>query len=156
MFTSYQEKVDKETMGEQRRDLYTFPDYKPKINKTNNYGYDPEEQRTKTYTGMGMDINVHDQWAVESPGSIFNRENEHLGAADKGIIRFRKVLIQSIAEVMEGNPTPFMFNSDNEDLKGIGPVAIDTTTPRNSWKEDWQSFELDRRKSAAWTSKETS
>ena len=49
-----------------------------------------------------------------------------------------------------------MFNSDNEDLKGIGPVAIDPTTPRNSWKEDWQSFELDRRKSAAWTSKETS
>ena len=156
MFTSYEKEVDKETMGEQRRDLYTFPDYRPKINKINNYGYDPEEQRTKTYTGMGMDINVHDQWAVESPGAIFNRENEHLGAADKGIIRFRKVLIKSIAEVMEGNPTPFMFNSDNEDLKGIGPVAIDTTTPRNSWKEDWQSFELDRRKSAAWTSKETS
>ena len=70
MFTSYEKEVDKEIMGEQRRDLYTFPDYRPKINKTNNYGYDPEEQRTKTYTGMGMDINVHDQWAVESPGPI--------------------------------------------------------------------------------------
>ena len=85
-------------------EIFILSDYRPKINKTNNYGYDPEEQRTKTYTGMGMDINVHDQWAVESPGAIFNRENEHLGAADKGIIRFRKVLIKSIAEVMEGNP----------------------------------------------------
>ena len=39
----------------------------------NDWGYDADEQRTATYTGMGMDINVHDQWAVESMGAIQDR-----------------------------------------------------------------------------------
>jgi hypothetical protein len=47
------------------------------VGMSNNWGYDPEEQRTTTYTGMGMDINVHDQWAVESMGAI---QGSHKGA----------------------------------------------------------------------------
>ena len=40
-------------------------------------------QTTTTYTGMGMDINVHDQWAVESMGVIQDRTKEHLGYSDR-------------------------------------------------------------------------
>ena len=81
----------------------------------------------------------------------------HLGANDQKYLSWMRLECekQDISVVSTHCPG-YLFNSDNEDLKGIGPVAIDTTTPRNSWKEDWQSFELDRRKSAAWTSKETS
>jgi phthalate 4,5-dioxygenase oxygenase subunit len=32
---------------------------------------------------MGDDINVHDQWAVESQGAIQDRTREHLGSTDK-------------------------------------------------------------------------
>ena len=32
---------------------------------------------------MGGDINVHDQWAVESQGRIQDRTREHLGTTDK-------------------------------------------------------------------------
>jgi len=49
-------------MREQRLELYELPDYTSRKNKTNDYGFDPHEQATATYTGMGNDINVHDQW----------------------------------------------------------------------------------------------
>ena len=49
-------------------------------------------RRTTTYTGMGADINVHDQWACESMGAIQDRTQEHLGTSDKAIIAYRRLL----------------------------------------------------------------
>jgi phthalate 4,5-dioxygenase oxygenase subunit len=36
------------------------------------------------------DINVHDQWAVESMGAIQDRTREHLGTSDKVIMANRR------------------------------------------------------------------
>ena len=47
-------------------------------------------------TGMGADINVHDQWACESMGTIQDRTREHLGQSDKGISAYRRLLRQAI------------------------------------------------------------
>ncbi len=79
IFTSFTTPVDKKKMRDQRLATYELPDYKSRRNKANDYGFDPHEQETATYTGMGMDINVHDQWAVESMGAIQDRTREHLG-----------------------------------------------------------------------------
>ena len=68
IFTSFGAPVNKDEMRRQRLELYELPDYIPRKNKANNYGYDPHEQEHDTYTGMGVDINVHDQWACESHG----------------------------------------------------------------------------------------
>src|SRR5690606_8491240 len=73
MFTSFGKPVDKTVMREQRLKEHRLPDYAPLKNKRNNYGFNPDEQAKLTYTGMGLDINVHDQWAVESPGPILDR-----------------------------------------------------------------------------------
>ena len=61
-----------------------LPDYLPKAGRHDAWGFDPEEQRTRTFLGMGEDdINVHDQWAVESMGAIQDRTREHLGPATR-------------------------------------------------------------------------
>ncbi len=73
IFTSYSAPVDKKKMRDQRLELYELPDYKSRKNRSNDYGFDPHEQASATYTGMGGDINVHDQWAVESMGAIQDR-----------------------------------------------------------------------------------
>ena len=73
IFTSYTAPVDKKKMRDQRLELYELPDYKSRKNRSNDYGFDPHEQETATYTGMGSDINVHDQWAVELMGAIQDR-----------------------------------------------------------------------------------
>ena len=61
-----------------------------------------DTQRTETYTGMGHDINVHDQWAVESPGPIQDRTREHLGTTDQGVINYRKILTAEIEKTDPG------------------------------------------------------
>ena len=102
MFTSFGKPVDKTLMREQRLKEHRLPDYAPLKNKTNNYGYNSNEQATLTYTGMGLDINVHDQWAVESMGRIQDRTQEHLGRTDVAIIRYRRMLLDAIAKVKKG------------------------------------------------------
>ena len=99
IFTSFKSAVDRETMRQQRLQNHTLPDYRPKLNRDNNWGFNSAEQQRQTFTGMGMDINVHDQWAVESPGPIFDRTQEHLGKSDVGIIRYRKLLHEGIQAV---------------------------------------------------------
>jgi phthalate 4,5-dioxygenase oxygenase subunit len=66
IFYDFAEPTDKQTLLAQRLSEVSLPDYRPLRNRANNWGYDPAEQRDLTYTGMGLDINVHDQWAVES------------------------------------------------------------------------------------------
>ena len=106
IFTSYSTPVDKNKMRDQRLELYQLPDYRSRKNRSNDYGFDPQEQLTATYTGMGSDINVHDQWAVESMGAIQDRTREHLGTADKAIVAYRRLLRQEIEKVASGtNPS---------------------------------------------------
>ena len=145
MFTDFSNKVDKKTMRAQRLESCTLPDYKSTRNRDNNYGFDAEEQRTKTYTGMGMDINVHDQWAVESLGKIQDRTIEHLGTSDKAIIANRKMLFQAIEAVQSGDDLPA---GAGENLRG--PVAIDAVGAPEEQATIWKERDLTRREKSAW------
>ena len=86
IFTSFGAAVDKDEMRRQRLALYQLPDYVPNRNKSNDYGFDAHEQEHATFTGMGADINVHDQWACESMGAIqdrTSRASRHLRQGDR-------------------------------------------------------------------------
>jgi phenylpropionate dioxygenase-like ring-hydroxylating dioxygenase large terminal subunit len=89
IFTSFGAPVNKDEMRRQRLELYELPDYVPRKNKSNNYGFDPHEQEHDTYTGMGADINVHDQWACESMGAVQDRSQDHIGHYDKSLNDYR-------------------------------------------------------------------
>ncbi len=77
---------DLDTMRNQRLKTYPAPDYRPIHNRANGWGFNVDEQRSATFTGMGFDINIHDQWACESQGRIQDRTRENLGSTDKGIV----------------------------------------------------------------------
>ena len=149
IFTSFKSAVDRQTMRQQRLANHTLPDYRPKLNRDNAWGFDPAEQSSKTYTGMGMDINVHDQWAVESPGPIVDRTQEHLGKSDIGIVRYRKLLHESIHAVQTGSGPPFVFErSQAEQVKG--PIALDAIGPPEQQDACWQARDRDRRVTSTW------
>ncbi len=126
MFTSYGAPVDKALMREQRLKEHRLPDYAPIKNARNNYGYDPKEQENETYTGMGLDINVHDQWAVESMGAIQDRTQEHLGKTDVGIIRYRRMLRGAIAALKEGREEALPMRNGTDPAGIFGPVSNDS------------------------------
>ena len=153
MFTSFGGPVDQEEMRAQRLSLYELPDYRPRLNRSNRYGFDAQDQRLRTYTGMGPDINVHDQWAVESPGPIADRSREHLGYSDLAIRAYRKRLQSDISRLRccGGEPS-FRSGIVGSDF-GPGPPAVDTLATRDRWEQEWRSRERSRRADCGWLGK---
>ncbi|MGO9358906.1 MAG: Rieske 2Fe-2S domain-containing protein [Xanthobacteraceae bacterium] len=149
IFTSYTTPVDKQKMRDQRLELYELPDYRSRRNRGNDYGFDPHEQATETYTGMGADINVHDQWAVESMGRIQDRTREHLGTSDKAIVQYRRLLRQEIEKVANGE-APLMVLDEAHARAIQGPATMDGIGPTRGWEAFWMDVDVTRRRSAPW------
>jgi hypothetical protein len=150
IFTSFTKPVDKARMRAQRLELYELPDYVSRKNKSNDYGFDPHEQATQTYTGMGSDINVHDQWAVESMGRIQDRTREHLGQSDKAIVQYRRLLRQEIEKVVSGEAKPLLFLDQSEARSIQGPATMDGIGPTRGWETYWMEVDVKRRRGAPW------
>jgi phthalate 4,5-dioxygenase len=123
----------------------------PRVNKANNYGFDAREQKTRTYTGMGDDINVHDQWAIESQGPIQDRTREHLGSTDKAIINYRSMLMKAIEQVETGSGGRPLMVLDQAAAKAIrGPVTVDGIAPAAEWQAYWRDVDARKRRNAPW------
>ena len=152
IFTSFTTPVDRKTMREQRLKTYPAPDYKPIYNRSNQWGFDATEQRKATYTGMGFDINIHDQFACESPGRIADRTRENLGSSDKGIVLYRRLLVDAIQKTAKGEKTMMMLDDDAA-RAFTGPAAIDGIGPTGRWDEYWQEADAARRQRAPWAAK---
>src|SRR6188474_719205 len=148
IFTSFGEPVNKDEMRRQRLELYELPDYVPRKNKSNDYGFDPHEQEHETYTGMGADINVHDQWACESMGTVQDRTKEHLGQSDKAISAYRRLLRGAIEDSRSGG-TPLMVLDACSAPNLTGPAAIDGIGPTEDWQGYWQKTDRTKRQAAS-------
>jgi phthalate 4,5-dioxygenase oxygenase subunit len=149
LFTSFTAPVDKAEMRRQRLQLYTLPDYKPRLGQANDYGFNTREQQDRTYTGMGEDINLHDQWAVESQGLIQDRTREHLGQSDKGIVAYRKILLANIRQVTRGERALMELDAEAA-VQVTGPSTMDGIGPTADWQNYWQDVDRRRRSGASW------
>lgn len=149
IFTSFTDPVDHKNMRDMRLKLYELPDYRPRLGKHNQYGYDIGEQKTQTYTGMGFDINVHDQWAIEGQGRIQDRTREHLGYSDRAIVAYRRLLLSSIGQVADGKK-PLMWLDAERASRVRGPVTVDGMGPTQGWQAYWKEFDARRRSSSSW------
>jgi phenylpropionate dioxygenase-like ring-hydroxylating dioxygenase large terminal subunit len=151
IFTSFTEPVNKRAMRDQRLSAVSLPDYRPRSGRHNQWGFDAQEQRTRTYLGMGEDdINVHDQWACESMGPIQDRTREHLASTDVAIAANRRQLLQAIDQVQAGQLPPGMAQAPIASQR-IGPDTVDGIAPAEQWQTWWQERVQSRRESAPWT-----
>jgi phenylpropionate dioxygenase-like ring-hydroxylating dioxygenase large terminal subunit len=146
IFTSFTTPVDKDTMRSQRLKTYPAPHYKPIFGRHNGWGFDAEEQKHRTFTGMGFDINIHDQWACESQGRIQDRTRENLGSTDKGIVLYRRLLLDAIRKNETGEQPMMVSDAD----QAVGPPAIDGIGPTASIDQYWKESDETRRKRSAW------
>lgn len=149
MFTSLDQPVDRRTMREQRLEGITLPDYKPVRNRANQYLFDPEEQKTSTYTGLGQDINVHDQMAVEGQGLIHDRTREHLSRSDKAIVTYRRMVLAAIDAVAAGE-SPELLLKDTADVESRGPIPLDGIGPTGHWETFWSGAIDELRRESPW------
>jgi nitrite reductase/ring-hydroxylating ferredoxin subunit len=74
----------------------------------NDYQIDRESQRSwKSYTGIDNGgAFLQDQAVTESMGSVYQRDNEHLGTSDSMIIRSRRRLINAAKALRDHGVTP--------------------------------------------------
>lgn len=137
-FTSFDKPLNKEAMRNQRLQFISLPDYIPKSGAHNQWGFNAQEQVSQTYLGMGEeDINVHDQWAVESMGAIQDRTQEHLGTSDVLIMANRRVLLKAIEDTQNGLPAPGVSDSATANLR-FGPDTVDGVAPSQEWAAWWR------------------
>lgn len=142
------EPVDQATLHRQRLESVTLPDYRSRRNKDNHWGYDPAEQRELTYTGMGLDINVHDQFAVESMGPVQDRTAERLGTSDRAVIAARRLLLRA-ADGPRAD-LPARPATEDEAAALTGPAAADGVCPGAAWREHWENLYAERIKVSPW------
>jgi phenylpropionate dioxygenase-like ring-hydroxylating dioxygenase large terminal subunit len=90
--------VDKDM---RRWDLKISNSYTPIRNLGNDYLIDRPLQVTTSFTGI-QGTGEQDCSIQESMGAISPRWTEHLGTTDKGIIEFRKTLLQLARDMLEG------------------------------------------------------
>ena len=149
-FTSFDTPLDKEAMRQQRLRFVSLPDYLPKAGRHNDWGFDPEDQRSRTFLGMGEDdINVYDQWAVESMGAIQDRTREHLGTSDKVIIANRRLLVKAIETVRDGGVAPGFADPALAEAM-IGPDTVDGIAPAGEWAQWWREAVRAKRQASPW------
>ncbi|MFE2432617.1 Rieske 2Fe-2S domain-containing protein [Streptomyces sp. NPDC059373] len=149
IFSSVGGPVDQGEMRRQRVGAVTLPDYKPRFGRHNNYGYDPAEQATETFTGLGYDINVHDQWAVEGQGPVQDRTREHLGRSDKAIVMYRRMLGDAIGKVERGEDPPLILDEEAA-ARILGPVTLDGIGPTQDWRAHWDGIAGKQRAESTW------
>lgn len=149
IFTSFAGPVDKQQMREQRLQTIELPGYTSRRNKRNNYGHSEHEQLTQTYTGMGLDINVHDQWACESMGPIQDRTREHLGTTDKAIIAYRRMLVKAIESTQAGASAPMLLNAEQASAL-TGPPSVDGVGRTNDAQSFCREADTARRRQSSW------
>jgi phthalate 4,5-dioxygenase len=105
------------------------PGYVPIRNASNDYLIDRQLQKTVSMTGIAG-VNTQDYALQEGMGPILDRTKEHVGTTDRAIILLRKILLESLTQMENG-----------EELRAVDPAtyrhlrAVDRKIPKGtSWK----------------------
>jgi len=75
--------------------------YQPLLHRSNDYRIDRARQRTSNFTGI-EGIPNQDAAVQESMGPIVDRSQERLGASDRGIVRFRRLMLGLARDLAQG------------------------------------------------------
>jgi phthalate 4,5-dioxygenase len=128
--------IDEETVRRERTGL--ADNYRLERSKANRYLQDREEMKTQTFIGLGRNFVVHDAWATEGEGPIYDRSVEHLGYTDRGITMLRKLMLQGIKDVEEGRDPQHVVR-DPERNAYPDLLARDDVLPADvPWRDHWK------------------
>jgi phthalate 4,5-dioxygenase len=117
-----------------------LPDFSLRRTRANRYLQDREEMKTRSYIGLGSFFAAHDAMAVEGPGHVQDRTQEHTGSTDKAIVMARLQLLKGIADMQEGrDPMHLVRTPEANRLGHVG--AVDCVVPNEEdWRNIWRRF----------------
>jgi phenylpropionate dioxygenase-like ring-hydroxylating dioxygenase large terminal subunit len=87
-----------------------------------------ERKESWSYSGMPWGKPIQDMSVTESMGSIYDRQDEHLGVHDAMVVRMRECLLTAVRRFLETGETPATDPSIewNRIRGGTAVVSIDT------------------------------
>jgi hypothetical protein len=92
--------------------------------------------KTQSYSGMGMNFQLHDLLITESAGAVQDRKREHLVASDAPLVASRKIMLKAIQDVKQGKEPPRMtLNPTTNRIRNI--VSLYGTIPSST---DWRTY----------------
>lgn len=104
-------------------------------NKDNDYMIDRQMQRTHNYTGLPGN-RAQDQAVTESMGTVVDRTNERLGAADTAIIVMRRVLMRMARRLAEGHEPEIVSDPDR-----FHTQPMNVTSDEGDFQQLWDVHE---------------
>lgn len=111
------------------------PDYRLKRNPGNRYLQDREAVKNVNYTGIGLNFRCHDALATETMGPRQDRTQEHLVSSDKTIVAARKLLLNAMKEVEEGEEAPHVVRDPQANRFPQLVVISEAIPSATDWRE---------------------
>ena len=96
--------------------------YVPLRRRENDYLIDRRKQKTETYTGIDG-VSEQDAAIQDSQGLIADRGTEHLGPTDMGIIRFRRLILDTARALRSGEAPQAVASPESFRVSGGGALA---------------------------------
>ena len=96
----------------------------PERNATNRWMQDRKSMKDEWFAGLGSSFALHDNWATETMGPIYDRSQEHLGHGDKGIVGARRALLQAIEDQAAGGEIPFHLGERQAMKDKINEIVV--------------------------------
>jgi hypothetical protein len=90
-------------------------DYRPLRTIGNRFLQD-RASMAHAFAGLGPYFAAHDLFAVQTPGPILDRTKEHLASTDIAIVTTRRMLLDAMARVAQGEDPPLVLRSANENV----------------------------------------
>jgi len=108
--------------------------YRLMRNANNRYQQDRQSMKTQTFTGMGVNFQVHDAFATESQGRVQNRTEENVVSSDKAIVAARKLILNGIKDVQQGRDPQHVIRDSKANAFPNLVVLSDVIAASADWK----------------------
>jgi phenylpropionate dioxygenase-like ring-hydroxylating dioxygenase large terminal subunit len=116
--------------------------YRLMRNANNRYQQDRQSMKTQTFTGMGVNFQVHDAFATESQGRVQNRTEENVVSSDKAIVAARKLILNGIKDVQQGRDPQHVIRDSKANAFPNLVVLSDVIAASADWKAHAGSKEI--------------
>jgi hypothetical protein len=90
----------------------------------NRWQQNRDQMKTEWFAGLGSDFGLHDNWATEAMGPIYDRSQEHLGHGDKAIIGARKQLLAAVEAYAKGETPAFRIAGEAAMREKITEIVV--------------------------------
>jgi len=98
---------------------------------------------------MLYEFSMHDEFFCESQALMQDRTRENRGTTDKGIVLYRRILLDAIRKNQAGEK-PLMVLDAGAAAEITGPPAVDGIGPTDRLDDYWKEFDANRRRKSAW------